>query len=534
MSISGQRSFSDLGAPLSEVRYCVLDLETTGVDPDVCAITEIGAIRFDGGSETARFHTLVNPGMAIPPTVTVMTGITRAMVVDAPGIDEALPSFLEFIGDAVIVGHNVRFDIAFLNAAALRLGYPRLHNRSADTLRLARRLVAGDVRSLRLGSLAAHFGSPVTPNHRAFDDAAATAHVFWSLLERAGSIGVTHLDDLLALPTIKGARAIDKLRLTEHLPRSPGVYVFKDRSGTSIYVGKATNLRSRVRSYFAGDHRRKVDAMLRDLASIDHIATTSEIEAAVIELRMISDVRPRYNSRSKPPRSIHWVTVTDERFPRLSITRTSSRGLMHLGPFRTRAHAEAVMHALWDACPIRRCTAPGRGCQFAQLGVCVCPCTGAVTDGEYRAIVDALLRALRFDARTLLEPLRVRMADLARSRRFEDAARCRDGWDLLARALRRQRAWSALCSAGSVVARKDDTIVAISGGRLCGTWPSGGTPPLLPLDEVRPRGKPDSMAAADEAALLWRWLGEGAEVLSVTGELALPAAPIPDITALAR
>ncbi len=533
VALVGQRTFDDLGAPLSEVPFCVLDLETTGLAPDTCEITEIGAVRFVGGVESGRFHTLVNPRAPIPPTVTVVTGITQAMVVDAPLIEEALPAFLEFLGDAVIVGHNVRFDIAFLNAAALRLGYGRLHHRSADTLRLARRLLPGEVRNLRLAQLAAHLGSPVVPTHRAFDDAMATAHVFWALLERAGSIGVTHLDDLLALPTIKGSRAIGKLALTEDLPRGPGIYLFRDRAGHVVYVGKATNLRSRVRSYFAGDHRKQVDAMLRDLTRIDHVATTSEIEAAVLELRTIEELRPRYNRRSKPPRSLHWVSVTDERFPRLSITRSTRKGLIHLGPFRTRATAELVMHALWDASRIRRCTTAGRGCDYAQLGRAVCPCDGTVGDEEYRGIVDDLLAGLEGDPGTLLTPIVDRLSSLVAHQRFEEAASCRDGWGHLARTLRRRRHWTALQCAGNIVARRGGAMVAISGGRLMAAWRVGGTPPLVAVGDVATSRHPESMAAADEAALLWAWLVDDAtELVSVSGEFALPATPVPELDAL--
>ncbi len=166
-----QRSFDDLGAPLYDVPYCVLDLETTGATAADCEITEVGAVRYEGGELTGTFQTLVNPGVEIPPTITVLTGITQIMVIDAPRIEEVLPSLLEFIGGAVIVGHNVRFDLSFLNAAAVRLGYGKLTNRSADTVALARRLVRQETRNLRLGTLAAHFRSPVKPTHRALDDA---------------------------------------------------------------------------------------------------------------------------------------------------------------------------------------------------------------------------------------------------------------------------------------------------------------------------------------------------------------------------
>ncbi len=137
-----QRSFEDLGAPLHSVPFCVLDLETTGGSPHDCEITEVGAVKYEGGELTGTFHSLVDPGTEIPPSITILTGITQAMVVDAPAIAEVLPSLLEFIGDAVIVGHNVRFDMSFLNAAAQRLGYGRLPNRTSDTAALSRRLLA--------------------------------------------------------------------------------------------------------------------------------------------------------------------------------------------------------------------------------------------------------------------------------------------------------------------------------------------------------------------------------------------------------
>lgn len=533
MTLNGQRAFDDLGTPLSDVPFCVLDLETTGVAPDSCEITEIGAIRYQGGVETGRFHTLVNPHAPIPPTVTVLTGITQAMVIEAPRIEEALPSFLEFISDAVIVGHNVRFDISFINAAALRLGYPRLANRSADTLRLARRLLGGEVRSLKLASLAAYLGSPIAPNHRAFDDALATAHVFWALLERAGSIGVTHLDDLLALPTIKGSRAIGKLSLTERLPRTPGVYLFRDRFDRPVYIGKATNLRSRVRSYFGGDERQRVDAMLRDLERIDHIRTSSEIEAAVLELRLIAEHVPRHNRRSKPPQSLHWVRVTNERFPRLSLARTVGDGLAHVGPFRSRRSAEQVMHAIWDSTRIRRCSKPGRGCHYSQLGVAVCPCDGSVSERTYRAIVDSLIEGLD-DPGILVQTITERLTALAAHERYEDAANCRDGWEALTHALRRQREWQTLQGAGRVVARNGKAMIAIEMGRLVAAWSDGGPQPLLPIGTaVGKRTHPESMLEADEASLLWRWLVHPeTELLEVTGTFAQRASPIPDLTML--
>ena len=216
-----QQSFDDMGAPLSEVPFCVLDLETTGGSPADCSITEIGAVKYLGGEELGTFQTLVNPGSPIPPFITILTGITQSMVIEAPRIEEALPAFLEFIGDAVIVGHNVRFDLSFLNADSMRLGYGRLPNRSVDTYALARRLIRNEIRNLKLQTLAAYFRSPTVPTHRALQDAKATAWVLHSLLERAGSLGVTALEDLLQLPTARGSADYGKIRLADALPADP-------------------------------------------------------------------------------------------------------------------------------------------------------------------------------------------------------------------------------------------------------------------------------------------------------------------------
>jgi len=518
VALTLQRSFDDLGAPLIDVPFCVVDLETTGGSPADCEITEIGAVRYRGGELEGTFQTLVDPGVAIPPFITVLTGITQAMVVEAPRVAEALPAFLEFLGDAVVVGHNVRFDLSFLNAAAERLGYGRLPNRSVDTAALARRLVRSETRNLKLGTLAAHFRSPVTPNHRALDDARATAHVLWALLERAGTIGVTHLEDLLELPTARGTPHYAKIRLADELPRRPGVYLFRDRNGTVFYVGKAKNLRSRVRSYFYGDERRSVEQMLRELHSIDSRVCATELEAEVVELRMIATHLPRHNRRNRPPRSAHFVKVTAERFPRLSIVRTvRDDGLGYLGPFRSRRSAVLVVEAIWDALPIRRCTGPPghreARCSFAQMGVAHCPCDGTLTEAEYRPVVERLLAALDDAPALLLDPLAERIAGFARAERFEEAAWSRDRYRALARALERRRAWEILREAGPIraVDRTAGEAAYVDGGRLVAAWRDEGRVPLLPAPsgERPPAPVPATVGDADEAHLVWRWLTSG-------------------------
>lgn len=527
-----QASFDDLSAPLFEVTFCVLDLETTGGSAAQCEITEIGAVKYRGGEAVGTFHTLVDPGGPIPPSITVLTGITHALVMDAPRIEGVFPSFLEFIGNSVIVGHNVRFDLSFLNAAASRLGYPGLDNPTVDTARLARRLIRPEVRNLRLATLAAYFRSPVAPVHRALEDARATAHVLHGLLERAGSLGVTNLDDLLAMPTAKGAAHYSKIRLTEGLPRRPGVYLLRDRRGKPIYIGKAANLRARVRQYFYGDGRRSIADLMRELHAISHIECATLLEAEVTELRLIHAHRPRYNRRSRPPKTSHFLKLTNERFPRLSVVRTLKEdGLVYLGPFRSKRTADLVMTAIWDSAPLRRCRgrpgSRGGACAPAQIGLALCPCDGSLRPEDYQPVVDLVLEGISRHPHLLLDPLARRMQRLAAEQRYEEAGWARDRHGALARALEMRRRWQSLVSAGVVeLEHRDGHMVAIDHGRLADarlastpTLLSAGTDTAPAVSEI-----PPSVEAAEEAAVLWRWLLSGSlRLVGSSGALASPA-----------
>jgi len=532
-------TFDDLGTPLHDVTFVVVDLETTGGSPTQCAITEVGAVKYRGGECLGELQTLVNPGVAIPPTITVLTGITEAMVLPAPKIGEVLPALLEFIGPAdttVLGGHNVRFDVSFLDAALTSHGYERLAHRRVDTVALARRLVRDEVPNLRLSTLARHFRARTEPVHRALSDARATLEVLHALLERAGTLGVLGLDDLLALPTIRAHPSSDKLRFTTRLPRRPGVYLFRDRHGRVLYVGKATNLRTRVRSYFSGDDRRKVPQLLRETEAIDHLVCAHPAEAAVREIRLIHEHQPRFNRQAKAWRSYAYTKLTlGERFPRLAVVREARDDTaLYVGPLHSAAAAHAVREALESALPLRRCarrvarsaTPHGAPCVPAQLGVACCPCSGATDATDYAAVVDLVARGITGEPRLLLEPLEQRMHSLAEQDRYEEAALTRDRLRALTRALARQRMADALRHAGRLVLDSPDGSLEIVHGRL-----------LLPEDagDTSAFGSPPGPGPAarheiDELLALARWLTQRAGSISVRladGVLAsaLPALP---------
>lgn len=511
----------DLGAPLHEVTFCVIDVETTGGTAADGGLTEIGAVKLRGGACLGTFQTLVNPGLSILPQITVLTGITQSMVLPAPRPSEVLPSLLEFLGDAVIVGHNVRYDLGYLNFALERSGRPRLSNRWVDTCALARRLVREEVPNCRLSTLADRLRLPHRPCHRALDDALATGDLLHLLLERAAAFGVLGLDDLLALPTLAGHPRVAKLRFTAHLPRTPGVYLFRDATGRVLYVGKASNLRTRVRSYFSGDERRrrrrKVSGLLREVQQVDHVECCGTLHAAVLEVRLIHRFQPRFNRSSKTWQSYAYLKLTAERFPRLSVVRSVRLdGAFYLGPLPSARAAKRVAEAIHTALPIRRCTgAPGRRaapCVAAQLGVALCPCAGGVSDAEYAVVVDRLRHALTTDPTMLLAPLARRMDDLAATERFEEAADMRDRAAALTQALRRQRRFDSLRRAGRMVVEMPGRGGAeLAGGRLVRAWGSDGQPAML---ADRLDGAPDdddptlplSRDHADELACIAGWL----------------------------
>lgn len=540
-----QRSFDDLGLPLSETTFVVIDLETTGGSPSSCGITEVGAVKLQGGETLGTFRTLVNPGLAIPSEITYLTGITQAMVLPAPPIGAVIDALASFVGDAVIVGHNVRFDLGFLNAAMDRHGRARFSNPVVDTCALARRLVRDEVPNCRLATLASYLRVGHAPTHRALDDALATAGVLHALLERAGTLGVLGLDDLLALPTAAGHPQLAKLALIGGLPRAPGVYLFRDAGGRVLYVGKATNLRRRVRSYFSSDDRRKVGPLLRELASVDHVVCSGDLEASVLEVRLIHQFMPRYNRRARTWRRYAYLKLTlDERFPRLSVVHAPRGGdsCLYLGPLPSVRAAHQVADAILTVVPLRRCsTRPGRRlrpapCAPAQLGVATCPCAGGIDIDRYAEFVAQVVVGLTIDPSALLEPLAARMGALAAAGRYEEAADMRNRAAALARAVGRQRRMEALRNAGRLELEvPGDCHAIVAAGVLEAAWPSEACSPAPRLaldqapttaDEDAP-GRPLGRDLADEVATIAAWLEARAPQVRVLACERGLASPLP-------
>jgi DNA polymerase-3 subunit epsilon len=540
-----QVSIEELGTPLAEVTFVVVDLETTGGSPKDSAITEIGAVKIRGGTVLGEFQTLVDPGHEIPPYISVLTGITSMMVAAAPRIGAVLPGFLEFARGAVLVAHNAPFDLGFLKAACAENGIAWPTFASVDTAVLARRLLSRDeVPNCKLATLAPYFSATTSPTHRALDDARATVDVLHGLFERLGPLGITSLEELTGLTRQVDPERLRKRHLADSVPRGPGVYLFRGPRDEPLYVGTSNDLRSRVRSYFsAGEQRSRITEMVALSQRVDAVPCAHDLEAAVRELRLIAEHKPRYNRRSRFPERALWIRLTEEPFPRLSVVRRVRPGAgVFLGPFPDRRAADAAVAAVHEALPLRQCTTrisprvPTSACVLFGMGRCGAPCTGAQSVEEYASIASVFRAAVDHDPRDLVAPLLTRVDRLAAEERYEDAAVLRDRIAVLVRAVRRRQRLESLAAVPElVIARPDGSsgwhLSVVRRGRLVsagaapvGTSVRGALASLLTTAET-PTGPDDELAATvDETELILRWMEKpGTRLVELTGTLACPA-----------
>jgi len=545
MSVYEQVSIDELGTPLSAVTFVVVDLETTGGSPTDSAITEIGAVKVRGGEVLGEFQTLVDPGMEIPPYISVLTGITSSMVAAAPRIGSVLPAFLEFARGAVLVAHNAPFDLGFLKAACAENGLVWPAAASVDTAVLARRLLTRDeVPNCKLATLAPFFSTATQPCHRALADARATVDVLHGLFERLGPLGITSLEELTGLTKQIDPERRRKRHLADDVPHGPGVYVFRDPRDEPLYVGTSNDLRTRVRSYFtSGEQRSRITEMIGLAQRVEALPCAHDLEAAVRELRLIAQHKPRYNRRSRFPERALWLRLTEEPFPRLSVVRRVRPGAgVFLGPFPDRRAADAAAAAVHEALPLRQCTSRlsprvvGTACALAGMGRCGAPCTGAQSVDEYARIAAVFRAAVAADPRELIAPLLVRVDRLAAAERYEDAAVLRDRVAVLVRAVRRRQRLESLAAVPQLVLARPDgdggwQLSVVRRGRLvaAGNAPRAtsvrGTLPGLLATAETPSGPADEPAASvDETELVLRWIEKpGTRLVQVEGTLACPA-----------
>lgn len=549
-----QPSFDDLGTPLFMVDFCVVDLETTGTNSSA-GITEIGAVRIRGGETVGEFSTLVNPDEHIPASIQLLTGITNEMVADAPSLSAVLPSFLEFAHGCVLVAHNASFDVGFLKRACASLDYEWPDFKVVDTLKLARQsLTRDEVRNCRLSTLANFFKVETSPTHRALEDAKATTEVFYGVLERLGSFGVSTLEDLAEFTHRVSPERRAKRKWTENIPRSPGVYWFYSDHPESLddqgnpkrqvlYVGKSVDLYTRTRSYFtASEKRHRMEELIRVSSGLDFVVCSTPLEAEVRELRIIQAHSPRYNRRSKRQDKVLWVKVTNEPVPRLSIVRSvADDGCTYWGPFPSKQLAEESCAAIYESFPIRQCTrrlsvkTPSSSCVLAQMDRCLAPCLLEGRRDDYFQVVEQVKRVITNDVRPVLTGIGSQLSRLVEEQRFEEAAQITSRLTTFQRASIRSNRLKSLVGCPEIVAAKksEDTwlIEIVRFGKLTGS--ARATPGQDPqqvaarakelAEVVKPPVAGLPAGSVEEAERIAAWLETpGVRIIDIDGDWSWP------------
>ena len=214
----------------------------------------------------------------------------------------------------------------------------------------------------------------------------------------------------------------------ELLPTSPGCYIHKDKNGTIIYVGKAKNLRNRVRSYFRGSHDTKTEALVSEIVDFEFIVTESNIEALLLEINLIKENKPKYNIMLKDDKSYPFIKITNERYPRLIITRQVKKdGGLYFGPYPDVGAANEIKRLLDRIFPFRKCTnPPSKVCFYYHIGQCMAHTVCRKDEAYFKAMSQEVSDFLKGQDDKIIDELKSKMAVAAQSMEFERAAEYRD------------------------------------------------------------------------------------------------------------
>lgn len=363
--------------------YVVLDLETTGGNAVNDRITEIAAVRIDNGVETARWSSLVNPGVRIPPFIQSLTGITDAMVEDAPTFEQLAKPLLALLEGAVFVAHNVRFDHGFVLNELARLDIA-LKVKTLCTVRLSRRLYPQH-KGHGLDAILQRHGLHTHARHRAMGD----VDVVLAWLDVANrELGAEALARE-AQGLLQGSAAIPPMLETpvSDIPDTPGVYLFYGESSIPLYVGKSVTMRSRVMSHFQASTKvAREMRILQEIRRVEWRETAGELGALLLESRLVKELQPIHNRLLRREKQLTAWKLHDDpatrplvQLVRLDEVDPSDMGQLY-GAYRSKRQAMEALRSLADMhqfCPLVLGLESGKGACFAsQIGRCKGVCAG--------------------------------------------------------------------------------------------------------------------------------------------------------------
>lgn len=399
-----------------------LDVETTGATANRDRITEIGLVEVNGGTLVEEWSTLVNPGLRIPPEIEALTGITNAMVAEAPSFESLSSELHRRLQGKLLVAHNARFDYGFLRNEFARAGLTYL-SQVLCTVKLSRRLYPQERRH-NLDSLIERHGLVCDQRHRALAD----ARVLWDFAQRIRQdlgdetvqAAVTHVLKTPTLPPHLDAGQLDAL------PERVGVYLFYGENDAPLYVGKSLDIRSRVLAHFSGDHRVAKDMRIaQEITRIEWHETAGELGALLQEARWVKRLAPAHNHKLRPAEEL-WALWWDpmKTLPPKAVSASSIEFAVAenlYGPFRSRARANRTLREIVDANGLcARAVGLEHGgtgpCFSYQVGKCRGACCGRETPISHNLRLAQALHRLRLAAWPYQGPIGVREADAVTGR----------------------------------------------------------------------------------------------------------------------
>ena len=428
------------------MEFLAVDTETNGRAGDLCELTEVGCVLVGGGEVHEQWSSLVRVERPLSRGIQRFTGITQAMVDDAPPPADVLPAIAERLRRRVLVAHNASFDRRVLKQAFEAAEIPWPDPPVLCTVAMGRRF-APLARQRKLALLAESLGIEVAETHRALPDALTCARIFCALFPKLCANAASLADALRLLgprrrPAKNPASKIPREQRPDlsKLPDDPGVYVFRNQAGQPLYVGKSVAVKSRARAHFCQPGEWTGQAEV-----VDYIPTNSELGALVLENRLIKRWRPAGNRALK--RTDRWaylVCKLDIPYPVLEVASEPASGrAVNIGPVRGRAACQGLADQITSLFQLRHCgrklVIRDHPSLYGQMGRCVSPCLGDLDPNAYRRRLDEALGL--FDGadgpQRLLARLDEEMERASAEQHYERAAVLRDRRERIAELLSR-------------------------------------------------------------------------------------------------
>lgn len=422
-----------------EAEFCVVDVETTGMSAVNCRIIEIGIVRVRKLKITETYRSFINPGTEVPYFISQLTGISNSDVRVAPFFDEISDIIEEFIGNDIIVGHNVQFDNSFLKKAFESCGKNKNENTTLCTCKLARKIYP-ELPSKSLGKVVKHLKIRHENVHRALGDATVTAKILIKMIkELKAKHNIQTLPELLNYQYFQVTKASDSKILKKKLigdlaklPDHPGVYLFKDAKDKVIYVGKAKSLKNRVKNYFSPTAPSKCKKIITQAARLGFELTNSELTALIAESELIKIHNPKFNIQLKKFGSNYFIKVLrDKPFGSTEVARKFDfDGNDYFGPYTNIDTVIRLQKVIEKTFRLRECKekefAQHKGCYLAHIERCLAPCVSESVSDEYNHELLSVYEFLSGKSQSAVNRLIERMKDYSSQHRYEEATEVRD------------------------------------------------------------------------------------------------------------